>query len=130
MPVTSADVLHVAALARLRLTAAEVERLTVQLNDILRHVAELAQADVSGIEPEPASGWPARLRAEDEPAAPLAIPPAQLSPEWRDGFITVPRLAAMDTPPGGEGGSTRARPAGEPPEASGGAPGGAGERSP
>ena len=95
MPVTSADVLHVAALARLRLSSEEVQRLTVQLNDILAHVAELAEADTAGVEPEPATTWPARLRAEDEPPAPLTVPPAQLAPAWEDHFFTVPRLAAM-----------------------------------
>ena len=95
MPVTSADVLHVAALARLRLSPEEAQRLTVQLNDILAHVAELTEADTAGVEPEPATTWPARLRREDEPPVPLAFPPAQLAPAWEDHFFTVPRLAAM-----------------------------------
>ncbi len=98
MPVTSADVLHVAALARLRLSAAEVEKMTAQLNDILAHVAELAEAGTAGIEPEPATTWPARLRSDDEPADTLSLPPADLAPAWAQGFFTVPRLAAMDTP--------------------------------
>ena len=98
MPVTSADVLHVAALARLQLSPGEVERLTLQLNDILAHVAELQEADSAGVEPEPATTWPARLRAEDEPPVPLALPPQRLAPAWQDGFFTVPRLAAMDAP--------------------------------
>jgi aspartyl-tRNA(Asn)/glutamyl-tRNA(Gln) amidotransferase subunit C len=104
MPVTSADVLHVAALARLRLSPEEVQRLTVQLNDILAHVAELAEADTTGVEPEPATTWPARLRGEAEPPVPLAFPPAQLAPAWEDPFFTVPRLAAMagDEAPGDE----------------------------
>ncbi len=98
MPVTTADVLHVAALARLRLRPEEVERLTGQLNDILAHMAELATADTAGIEPEPATSWPAPLRADDAPPDPLQLPPAELAPDWEDGFFTVPRLAAMDTP--------------------------------
>ncbi len=97
MPVTTADVLHVAALARLRLSAPEVERLTAQLNDILAHVAELSEAAAAGVEPEPATTWPARLRTDDEPADTLAFGPEELSPASEDGFFTVPRLAAMDT---------------------------------
>ncbi len=96
MSVTSADVLHVAALARLRLSAAEVEKLTAQLNDILAHVNELAEAGTAGVEPEPATTWPARLRGDEEPADTLAFPPAELAPAWAEGFFTVPRLAAMD----------------------------------
>ncbi len=98
MPVTTADVLHVAALARLRLRPEEVERLTGQLNDILAHMAELATADTAGIEPGPATSWPAPLRADGAAPDPLQLPPAELAPDWEDGFFTVPRLAAMDTP--------------------------------
>ncbi len=98
MPVTRADVLHVAALARLRLTAEEAERLTSQLNDILGHVTELAAADTAGVEPEPATTWPAPLRGDAAPPDPLALPPAQLAPAWQEGFFTVPKLSAMDNP--------------------------------
>jgi len=97
MPVTTGDVLHVAALARLRLRAEEVARLTEQLNDILAHVAELAAADTSAVEPEPATEWPAPLRSDDAAPDPLELPPARLAPAWEDGFFTVPRLPAMDT---------------------------------
>ncbi len=98
MPVTSADVLHVAALARLRLRPDEVERLTGQLNDILAHMAELATADVAGVEPEPATEWPAPLRSDGAPPDPLERPPEALAPAWQDGFFTVPRLSAMESP--------------------------------
>ncbi len=98
MPVTTGDVLHVAALARLRLRPEEVERLTGQLNDILSHVAELASAETSQVEPEPATQWPAPLRADDAPPDALKLPPERLAPAWADGFFTVPRLAAMETP--------------------------------
>ena len=98
MPVTTGDVLHVAALARLRLRPDEVERLTGQLNDILAHVADLAAADTAEVEPEPATEWPAPLRGDDAPPDPLALPPARLAPAWEDGFFTVPKLSAMDTP--------------------------------
>ncbi|HEX9105796.1 MAG TPA: Asp-tRNA(Asn)/Glu-tRNA(Gln) amidotransferase subunit GatC [Longimicrobiales bacterium] len=99
MPVTSADVLHVAALARLRLAPEEIERLTSQLNDILGHVAELAAADTDQVQPEPATTWPAPLRDDASAPDPLALPPAELAPAWQEGFFTVPRLAAMEIPP-------------------------------
>ncbi len=98
MPVTTADVLHVAALARLRLRPEEVERLTGQLNDILSHVAELALAETAEVEPEPATEWPAPLRPDGALPDRLHLPPAELAPAWEDGFFTVPRLAALDTP--------------------------------
>ncbi len=96
MPVTTADVLHVAALARLRLSASEVEKLTAQLNDILAHVTELSEADTAAVQPEPATTWSARLRGDDEAPDTLAVPPAALAPAWAEGFFTVPRLSAME----------------------------------
>jgi aspartyl-tRNA(Asn)/glutamyl-tRNA(Gln) amidotransferase subunit C len=45
------DVLHVAALARLTLTEAEVGRATEQLSGILEHVAALSDLDLEGVEP-------------------------------------------------------------------------------
>ena len=45
------EVRRVARLARLRLTAEEEGVLRVQLSAILDHVAQLAELDVSGVEP-------------------------------------------------------------------------------
>jgi aspartyl-tRNA(Asn)/glutamyl-tRNA(Gln) amidotransferase subunit C len=45
------EVQRVAMLARLRLTSEEEERLTQQLDNILRYVEKLNQLDASGIEP-------------------------------------------------------------------------------
>jgi aspartyl-tRNA(Asn)/glutamyl-tRNA(Gln) amidotransferase subunit C len=51
MAISSEDVLHVARLARLRLTDAEVERMTEQLSTIIGHVQELSALDLAGVEP-------------------------------------------------------------------------------
>ena len=48
---TRSDVEHVAYLARLGLTAAELDRLEGQLNHILDQYAKLAELDTSGIPP-------------------------------------------------------------------------------
>jgi len=45
------DVAHVARLARLTLTEADLERFTAQLADILGHATDMAALDLSGIEP-------------------------------------------------------------------------------
>ena len=94
MTVTPDDVRHIADLARLELSDEEVERFTPQLDVILRHAAELEHGDANE---EASSG--------DERAAPLAgdatgpdrllNSPQALAPAWKDGFFTVPRLAAM-----------------------------------
>jgi len=45
------QVLHVAKLARLRLSDEEVERMTEELSDILGHVDRISQMDLEGVEP-------------------------------------------------------------------------------
>ncbi|MBI4543625.1 MAG: Asp-tRNA(Asn)/Glu-tRNA(Gln) amidotransferase subunit GatC [Gemmatimonadetes bacterium] len=98
MAVSREDVLHVAGLARLRLTASEVERLTVQLNSILEHMRALAEVEVEGVEAVGgAAEWEAPLRGKDVGPDALQLAPRALAPSWEDGFFTVPRLAALDT---------------------------------
>jgi aspartyl-tRNA(Asn)/glutamyl-tRNA(Gln) amidotransferase subunit C len=45
------QVLHVARLARLRLTDAEVERMSAELSGILEHVERISELDLDGVEP-------------------------------------------------------------------------------
>jgi aspartyl-tRNA(Asn)/glutamyl-tRNA(Gln) amidotransferase subunit C len=45
------QVLHVARLARLRLTDDEVERMTGELSKILEHVERMDELDLDGVEP-------------------------------------------------------------------------------
>jgi aspartyl-tRNA(Asn)/glutamyl-tRNA(Gln) amidotransferase subunit C len=45
------QVLHVAKLARLRLSDAEVERMTRELSNILEHVERMDELDLDGVEP-------------------------------------------------------------------------------
>lgn len=46
-----AQVEHVAALARLRLSDAEVERMAGELSQVLEHVERIAELDLDGVEP-------------------------------------------------------------------------------
>jgi aspartyl-tRNA(Asn)/glutamyl-tRNA(Gln) amidotransferase subunit C len=45
------QVLHVARLARLRLSDDEVERMTGELSEILEHVERMDELDLDGVEP-------------------------------------------------------------------------------
>ena len=45
------QVLHVAKLARLKLSDAEVERMTGDLSNILEHVERMDELDLEGVEP-------------------------------------------------------------------------------
>lgn len=90
------DVRRMAELARLRLSDEELERLHGELDTILGHLdalSELGDAEAA----EPAAGT--RLRDDEPGADPLQRPPSELAPAWRDGFFTVPRLAAMGGDP-------------------------------
>jgi aspartyl-tRNA(Asn)/glutamyl-tRNA(Gln) amidotransferase subunit C len=45
------QVLHVARLARLRLTEDEVERMAREMSKILEHVEKMSELDLEGVEP-------------------------------------------------------------------------------
>jgi aspartyl-tRNA(Asn)/glutamyl-tRNA(Gln) amidotransferase subunit C len=45
------QVLHVAKLARLKLTEPEVERMTSELSGILEHVEHISELDLDGVKP-------------------------------------------------------------------------------
>lgn len=51
MALTRAQVQHIAKLARLALTDAEVDKFTKQLTDILGYVAQLNEVDTEGVLP-------------------------------------------------------------------------------
>lgn len=51
MALTSAEVAHVARLARLSLSEDELERMRSQLSNILEYIEMLQEVDVRGVEP-------------------------------------------------------------------------------
>ena len=51
MALTSDEVLHIARLARIALTPADVDRFTAQLSGILDHFTALEAVDTDGLEP-------------------------------------------------------------------------------
>jgi aspartyl-tRNA(Asn)/glutamyl-tRNA(Gln) amidotransferase subunit C len=51
MPLEKADVAHIAALARIRLTEAELEPLAAELSQILTWVEQLAEVDTANVAP-------------------------------------------------------------------------------
>jgi aspartyl-tRNA(Asn)/glutamyl-tRNA(Gln) amidotransferase subunit C len=97
MSIGKTDVLHVARLAELAVADADVPKLVEQLNRIVEFVAQLEEVPASEEAPPFVAG-PAELTLrEDVPGpVPLARPPAQFAPEFRDGLFLVPRLGAME----------------------------------
>ena len=91
------QVLHVAKLAELAVEAEELERLVDQMNRIVDYVAQLDQVAAEPGAEAFLPGPPAvSLRDDVEGTFPLARPPADLAPEYRDGFFLVPRHGAME----------------------------------
>ncbi|HEY7036317.1 MAG TPA: Asp-tRNA(Asn)/Glu-tRNA(Gln) amidotransferase subunit GatC [Thermomicrobiales bacterium] len=74
MRLTIEDVEHVAALARLGLTAAEKERMRDQLSGILEHIAALEEIDTAAIPPTAQTIALTNVMREDEvrPSLPVA----------------------------------------------------------
>ena len=91
MAVSDADVLHVAALARLAMPAERVPALVRELNGILDHMAVLETVDVSSVGDDARTAMP--RRADDIAPVSLARTLADFAPLPRDGFLLVPRLS-------------------------------------
>jgi aspartyl-tRNA(Asn)/glutamyl-tRNA(Gln) amidotransferase subunit C len=101
MRLTIEDVEHVAALARLGLTAAEKERMRDQLSGILEHIAALEEIDTAAIPPTAQTIALTNVMREDEvrPSLPVAQVLAN-APRRRGDFFEV------HTPLGGDEGES------------------------
>lgn len=87
------DIDHVAMLARLALTPAEKETFSRQIADVLHHIRQLEQVDVTGVEPT-AHAFPIHnVWAEDvaKPGLPVASA-LRNAPAQRDNMIAVPKV--------------------------------------
>ena len=93
------EVLHVARLAELAVQEDELDRLVEQMNRIVDYVAQLDQVPADGTaEPFLPGPAPVALREDVPGPVPLARPPAEMAPEFADGFFLVPRHGAMEDP--------------------------------
>ena len=93
MPITRAQVEHVALLSRLELSEAEKATFADQLGAVLDYVAKLDELDTQGVEPMVHGvDAPARLRGDKADAS---LPPQDAlrnAPESLDGCFRVPRI--------------------------------------
>ncbi len=93
MAITREDVLHVARLARLELSDAEVERMQEQLSAILEAVGKVAELDLEGVEPTAHPLDLVNVLAEDVPRPSLTREDALANaPDPEDGFFGVPAV--------------------------------------
>jgi|SRR5688572_26490782 len=87
------DVQHVARLARLELSEAELERMRVELNNILAFMDKLRSLDTSGVEPTSHAVPLRNVMREDEPRP--SFPRDEMlanAPERAGDFFRVPRI--------------------------------------
>jgi aspartyl/glutamyl-tRNA(Asn/Gln) amidotransferase C subunit len=88
-----AEVQHVAKLARLRLSKAQLELYRRQLATVLEHVGRLKELDLSGVEPLAHPLEQSNRLDEDEVAS--AMPLEGLlrnAPAVQDRFLAVPKI--------------------------------------
>ena len=87
------DVEHVARLARLALTDAEIEKMREQLNGILAYIEKLNALQTEGVEPTAHAVPLVNVMRDDEPRP--CLPRAEAlanAPERAGEFFRVPRI--------------------------------------
>ena len=94
-PLTRADVEHVARLARLALSEAEIEQFTVQLGAILEHAARVAALDTADVPPTSHPIPLSNVLRPDEPRPGLDRDAVMsMAPAEEGGRFLVPRILA------------------------------------
>ena len=93
MSVNEAQVRHVAKLARLALSDAEIDKMVPELNNILDWVEQLAEVDTDGVEPLTALiDIPTRLRADVVNDGGCRDAILANAPDAQHGFFAVPKV--------------------------------------
>ncbi len=91
------QVLHVARLARLELTEAEVQRMAAELSNVLDHIEKIRELDLEGVPPTSHVVDVVNRLRPDDPAPSLAPEVALASaPEPLEGGFGVPSPAAAE----------------------------------
>ena len=93
MSVNADQVRHVAKLARIAMSDAEVEKMVPEFNNILKWVEQLGEVDTDGIEPL-AAVIPNQLRLRDDVITDGEIRDRVLAnaPQAEHGFFAVPKV--------------------------------------
>ena len=93
MPLDKATVAHIASLARVRLSEAELDPLADELSQILTWIEQLNEVDTSGVAPMAsvaATGLPMRDDEVTEGGRPEEI--LANAPRTAHGFFAVPKV--------------------------------------
>jgi aspartyl-tRNA(Asn)/glutamyl-tRNA(Gln) amidotransferase subunit C len=93
MSVSSEQVRHIAKLARIGMSDAEIEALVPELNNILGWVEQLGEVDTDGVEPLTAViDQKLRLREDRITDGDIRDEVLANAPEAQHGFFTVPKV--------------------------------------
>ena len=87
------EVAHVARLARLELSGAELEQMRLELDRILTYIDKLRALDTEGVEPTSHAVPLVNVMRDDEPAP--SLPPTEMlanAPDRVDEFFRVPKI--------------------------------------
>jgi aspartyl-tRNA(Asn)/glutamyl-tRNA(Gln) amidotransferase subunit C len=96
--ITTAEVIHVARLARLALTDAEIERVTIQLGDMLDHFADIDELDLADVEPMTQPYPLTNVMRDDVVADGLDREEViAAAPDAYEGRFRVPPIIGLDT---------------------------------
>ena len=96
MPITREQVLHVASLAHLDLTEAEVEKFGEQLNAILEAVSKVSELDLADVPPTSHPLDLVNVWSEDEPRPSLPVEEVFANAPEREGlYFRVPPTGEM-----------------------------------
>ena len=93
MSVSPEQARHIAKLARIAMSEAELERLVPELNNILGWVEQLGEVDTDGVEPLTAViDQKLRLRDDVVPEGNIRDDILANAPEAQHGFFAVPKV--------------------------------------
>ena len=87
MAIDRETVMHVARLARLDLTAAEADRLTIELDAILEAVSKVSELDLADVPPTSHPLDLVNVWADDEPRPSLTVEEALANAPAREGNL-------------------------------------------
>lgn len=91
--ISTDDVKHVAKLARLELSEAEIEQFSKQLGDILKYAEQMNEVDTTGVEPMAHPIPVVNVMREDEVCYNQTKEELmQNAPLEEDGFFKVPKI--------------------------------------
>ncbi len=96
MAVSKKDVEYIAMLAKLSFSDAEKEKMTAELNTILKYVEKLNEIDTTHVEPLQNINERINVLRDDVPTGSISNEEAlKNAPDFQDRFFKVPKVIAQ-----------------------------------